>query len=129
METHGSPLTESNGNWAVDSMAKGDNHVEIVMVDMPPNRTCSLGLNCQVFLDSSIPIQLTRIINSLYVLIYILFRSIKQVGKLLLRQPYVIVFKTRHDSRLPADRPIHGKPPRQIDLGFLFSHHSLLVFI
>jgi hypothetical protein len=58
-----------------------------------------------------------------------LFCRIKQVGKLLLRQPYVIVFKPRHDSRFPADRPIHGKPPRQIDLVFLFSHRSLLVFI
>ena len=62
-------------------------------------------------------------------LIYVLFCRIKKVGKLLLRQPYVIVFKTRHDSRLPTDRPIHGEPPRQIDIASFVSHHSLLVFI
>ena len=79
--------------------------------DMPPDRAGSLGLNCQVFLDSSISIQLAAINNLPYMVANMLFCRIEQIGKLLLRQPDVIVFKPCHDSRLPASHPIHGKPP------------------
>ena len=43
----------------------------------------------------------------------------------LLRQPYVIVLKPRHDSRLTSNRTIDGEPSRQTHV--FIAHQKLLV--
>ena len=120
-------MSKSDGNGAINAIAKSDYHVKVVVVNMPSYRSCTLGLNCQIFLDSSILLQLSAIDNLPYMMADKLFCRIEQICQVLLRQPDVIVLKPCHASRLPGNRTIDGKPSRQTHV--FIAHRNLHDFI
>jgi hypothetical protein len=70
-----------------DPVADGQNGVEIVVVNRAGNLPISLGLNCQVFLDSCLGVKLAVLVNRLQMLADVLLCGLKQVGHRLLRKP------------------------------------------
>lgn len=70
-----------------DAVADGQNGVEVVVVNRPGNLAISLGLNCQVFLDSCLGVKLAVLVNRLQMLADVLLCGLKQVGHRLLRKP------------------------------------------
>ena len=70
-----------------DPVADGQNGVEVVVVNRAGNLAISLGLNCQVFLDSCLGVKLAVLVNRLQMLADVLLCGLKQVGHRLLRKP------------------------------------------
>ena len=82
----------------LDAVADGDDDVEVVMVDRPPNLTVSLGLNCQVLLDGCLGTQFALLENILNVQADILFGRLEQFRHRPLGKPDGIAFKPHLDT-------------------------------
>jgi len=83
-----------------DPVADGQNGVEIVVVNRAGNLPISLGLNCQVFLDSCLGVKLAVLVNRLQMLADVLLCGLKQVGHRLLRKPDGFMSHAHFDPRL-----------------------------
>ena len=85
------PLAELYRPLVIHLEPNGNNHLKIVVVLGAADLTISLGLNCQVFLDSCLRRQLAVCINPVYVLRNRLFGHIIQRRHHFLRQPDIFV--------------------------------------
>ena len=84
---------------AANAEANGEDRVQRVMLDRPPNLARPLGSNHQVRLDSCLRVELPLLVEVLQVQVDVLERRLEQLGHHGLREPQRIALEAALDPR------------------------------
>ena len=88
----GTPLAELCGTDGVDSIAHGDDGIEVIEQRVAPNLSRTFLLNYRDFLGSCLLVQFIRIIYVLQMQTDVISGTIKKHGHGLLRSPHCFIF-------------------------------------
>ena len=88
----GTPLAELSGTDGVDTIAHGDDGIEVIEQRVAPNLSRTFLLNYRDFLGSCLLVQFIRIIYVLQMQTDVVHGTIKKHGYGLLRSPHCFIF-------------------------------------
>ena len=93
------PAAEAGGNLRLHTVSDGDNHVQIVVVNVSPYLPAALGANQQEFLVSCLRRKLAVLVYPVYMLADVLLRGVVDLRKLLLCDPDIFIGETDRNLR------------------------------